>query len=242
MCTLNRPEALNALCEAAIAELLKHLKAFDKNPAIRAIVLTGGPKVFAAGADIKEMAGRSATQMKRQDMLAAWDGLAKISKPLVAAVNGFALGGGNELAMVCDLIVAGEDAVFGQPEILLGVMPGAGGTQRLVRAVGRARALELLWTGKRLSARQALEWGLVNAVVPAPLVLDEALRIAREIAAQPPLAVRAIKASVTAGLDTKLLKGLRQERRRFYALFDTQDQKEGMAAFMEKRRPRFTGI
>jgi len=241
VCTLNRPEVLNALSEAVIVDLLALLRGWDRDRAVRAVVLTGGPRVFAAGADIKEMAPLSAAEIKRKDLLYSWRDFAKVSKPLIAAVNGWALGGGCELAMACDLIVAAEDAVFGQPEILLGVMPGAGGTQRLPRLIGRSRALELLWTGRRLDARTAMDWGLVHKVVPPSLVLDEAMRLARGIAEQAPEAARAIKASVDAGLDTSLLEGLAQERQKFYALFDTQDQKEGMAAFLEKRKPHFTG-
>jgi len=239
--TLNRPQILNALSSGVMTQLIKGLEDADRDPQIRVLILTGGPKVFAAGADIKEMAGMSAAQMVKRDMLKIWFRLAKISKPLIAAVNGFALGGGCELAMACDMIVAADDAVFGQPEILIGVMPGAGGTQRLVRLIGKSRALEFLWTGRRLNARTALEWGLVNAVVPAPLVLEEALRIAQEIAKNAPVAVRQIKTSVYAGLDMELIDGLAQERKRFYSLFDTQDQKEGMAAFLEKRKPTFHG-
>lgn len=238
---IDRPDALNALSEAIVDELLAELASLDKDDGVRAIVITGGPRVFVAGADIKEMADATAAQMRKGDFLAAWDGFAAISKPLIAAVNGFALGGGNELAMNCDLIVAAEDASFGQPEILLGVMPGAGGTQRLARLIGPKRALQYLWTGDRLSARQALEYGLVNAVVPGPLVLEEAVRLAEKIAQQAPIAVRQIKESVYAGLDKTLLDGIVQERKRFYALFDTKDQKEGMRAFIEKRKPAFQG-
>ncbi len=241
LCTIDRPEALNALSPELVLELLRALEAFDRDPSVRVLVLTGGPKVFVAGADIKEMAGYGAHEISQRDPLAVWDRFGQLASPVIAAVNGFALGGGCELAMACDLIVAAEDAVFAQPEILLGVMPGAGGTQRLTRALGKARAMELLLTGKRLQARQALAAGLINAVVPPSLVLEEALRLAGEIAAMPPLAARQIKASVRAALDLELEEGLRQERRRFYSLFDTQDQKEGMAAFVEKRKPAFQG-
>lgn len=237
--TLNRPKALNALSEELILRLLERLEGFDRDPQIRAMVVTGGRRVFAAGADIREMASATAEAMASKDSLARWDRFAKISKPLLAAVNGYALGGGCELAMACDLIIAGEDAVFGQPEIQLGIMPGAGATQRLLEAVGKSRALEMLWTGKRLSAAQALAWGLVNRVVPADRVVEEALRLAREVAAMPPASAREIKASVHAGLELGLAEGLRQERRRFYSLFGTPDQKEGMAAFLEKRKPSF---
>ncbi|MBI4347908.1 MAG: enoyl-CoA hydratase/isomerase family protein [Elusimicrobia bacterium] len=239
--TIHRPEALNALSDELIAELLQKLEAADKDDAVRVHVLTGGPKVFAAGADIKGMAQATAAEMARKDPLGQWDRFSKLAKPLIAAVNGFALGGGCELAMNADLLIAGEDAVFGQPEILIGVMPGAGGTVRLPRLVGRLRAMELLLTGRRLPARQALEWGLVNAVVPPGQALEEALRLASEIAAQPAEAVRQVKAAVRGNLDKPVLEALANERERFYSLFDTADQKEGMAAFVEKRKPKFTG-
>ena len=239
--TLNRPQALNALSSTIIVDLLEKLESADREPGVRALVLTGGTKVFAAGADIKEMADLSAAEMNKRDILKPWDRFMRLSKPLIAAVNGFALGGGCELAMACDLIVAGEEAQFGQPEILIGVMPGAGGTQRLARLIGKSRALELLWTGKRLDARTALDWGLVHSVVPGSLVIEEAVRLAHAIAEKPAVAVREIKASVYGGLDLPIEEGLLQERRRFYALFDTEDQKEGMAAFVEKRKPSFKG-
>ncbi|MBI4424830.1 MAG: enoyl-CoA hydratase/isomerase family protein [Elusimicrobia bacterium] len=239
--TLHRPEALNALSDELVSELLEKLEAADADDSVRVLVLTGGAKVFAAGADIKGMAQATAAQIRSRDPLAQWDRLGRLAKPLVGAINGFALGGGCELAMNCDLLVAGEDAVFGQPEILIGVMPGAGGTQRLPRKIGRTRAMELLLTGRRLTAQRALDWGLVNAVVPPGQTLEEALRLAQEIAALPPLASRQIKAAVREGLDLPLEDSLRRERDRFYSLFDTADQKEGMAAFLEKRKPQFAG-
>lgn len=239
--TIHRPEALNALSDELIGRLLEKLEAADRDDVVRVHVLTGGPKVFAAGADIKGMAQASAAEMSREDPLGQWDRFSRLEKPLIAAVNGFALGGGCELAMNADLLVAGEDAVFGQPEILIGVMPGAGGTVRLPRLVGRLRALELLLTGRRLPAREALEWGLVNAVVPAGQALEEALRLAQEIASRPALAVRRIKAAVREQRDLPVAEALKRERSRFYGLFDTADQKEGMAAFIEKRAPKFTG-
>lgn len=239
--TLQRPEALNALSDELVSELLDKLEAADRDDAVRVHVLTGGTKVFAAGADIKGMAQASAAEMNRRDPLAPWDRFGRLAKPLIAAVNGFALGGGNELAMNADLIVAGEDAVFGQPEILIGVMPGAGGTVRLPRLVGRLRAMEALLTGRRLVAREALDWGLVNAVVPAGQALPEALRLAELVASRPAEAVRQIKAAVREGLDSPVPDALKRERERFYSLFDTQDQKEGMAAFLEKRKPKFAG-
>ena len=239
--TLNRPQALNALSDELIAELIARLDAAEKDDAVRVHVLTGGPKVFAAGADIKGMAGSTAAEMRSRDPIGSWDRFGRLAKPLIAAVNGFALGGACELAMNADIILAAEDAVFGQPEILIGVMPAGGATQRLPRLVGRTRAMELLLTGRRFTARQALDWGLVNAVVPPGQVLEEALRLAEEIAAKPAVAVRAIKAAVREGLDLPLPDGLKLERSMFYDLFDTADQKEGMAAFLEKRRPSFTG-
>lgn len=239
--TLHRPEALNALSDELIAELAAAMEAADADDEVRVHVLTGGPKVFAAGADIKGMAKATAAELSSKDPLARWDRIGRSPKPLIAAVNGFALGGGCELAMKADILIAGEDAVFGQPEILIGVMPGAGGTVRLPRLVGRTRALELLLTGRRLPAKEALAWGLVNAVVPAAQALPEALRLAEKIAAQPAAAARSIKAAVSEGLDLPAPRAHERERERFYALFDTEDQKEGMRAFAEKRKPRFQG-
>lgn len=238
---LNRPQVLNALSDALMERLVSALERWDRDPAARVFVLTGGEKVFAAGADIAELSGASAASLASADRLAKWARLRGVAKPVVAAVAGYALGGGCELALACDLIVAAEDAVFGQPELALGVMPGAGGTQRLTRALGRYRALDICAAGRRFTGREARDWGLVCRTAPAPLVVEEALRLAQELAAQAPLALRAIKRAVHAAEDLELEAGLRQERQLFYGLFDTEDQKEGMKAFLEKRKPVFKG-
>jgi enoyl-CoA hydratase len=240
--TLDRPEVLNALNFALIEQLTDALEALDRDPACRVIVLTGaGERAFAAGADIPELARQSPTSLTLDDHFHRWERLKRIRKPIIAAVRGFALGGGCELAMTCDLIVAGEDAQFGQPEIKLGVMPGAGGTQRLTRAIGKAKAMELILTGRNLSAREAEAHGLVSSVVPAEATLPAALDLAARIAAMPPVAVIAAKAAVNRAEELPLEAGLEFERRSFYLLFDTDDQKEGMAAFGEKRAPRWRG-
>jgi enoyl-CoA hydratase len=238
---LHRPDVLNALSDSLVETLVTELEKLDRDPEVRCFVLTGGDKVFAAGADIKGMADAGVAEMMGSDRLAKWERLRKIQKPIVAAVCGFALGGGLELAMSCDLLVAAEDAVFGQPEILLGVIPGAGGTQRLTRAIGRTRAMEFILTGKRFSAAEGLAWGLVNRVVPRELAVEEAVKLAVEIASKAPLAVRLAKEAVNRALDADLETGLLHERRLFYLLFGTEDQKEGMRAFLEKRPAKFTG-
>jgi enoyl-CoA hydratase len=240
--TLDRPEVLNALDYETLRQLVEALEALDANEAVRAIVITGaGERAFAAGADIKEMAGATPVSLTIANSFARWERLRRIRKPLVAAVRGFALGGGCELAMACDLIVAGEDAVFGQPEIRIGIMPGAGGTQRLTRAVGKAKAMEMILTGAQLSATEAAERGLVSRVVAREQALPEALALAAEIAAQPPLAVIAAKEAVNRAFDLSLEAGLEFERRNFFLLFASEDQKEGMAAFVEKRRAAWKG-
>jgi enoyl-CoA hydratase len=240
--TLDRPEAHNALSFALVAELGNLLAVLDEDPACRAIVITGaGEKAFAAGADIRELAGRTPHELKDENPFGAIDGIGHLRTPVIAAVRGWALGGGCELAMACDMIVAGDNAQFGQPEIRIGVIPGAGGTQRLARAIGKARAMELILTGRRFGAREAEAWGLVSMVVPAAETVDRALELAGKIAALPPLAVAAAKASVVASQEHPLDQGLRYERQRFEALFDTEDQAEGMIAFLEKREPRWTG-
>ncbi len=238
---LNRPQQLNALNLAVMDDLVAALDALEADDAIRVVVLTGDARAFAAGADIGDMAEAGATEMLRRDQFAKWDRIRRFKKPLIAAVSGFALGGGCELAMLCDLIMASESAQFGQPEIKLGVMPGAGGTQRLTRAVGKARAMELVLTGRPLRADEALAAGLVNRVVPVELYLDEAQTLAREIAQMPPVAVRLAKEAVLKSFETPLSEGLEFERKNFYLLFATADQKEGMAAFLEKRPPQFQG-
>ena len=240
--TIDRPEALNALDAAVLAALAAALQELDADPGCRAVVVTGsGTRAFAAGADIKAMAPATPETIGPVGGFEHWATMAAIGLPIIAAVRGFALGGGFELAMLCDLLVAGDDAVFGQPEIKLGVMPGAGGTQRLTRAIGRARAMELILTGRTIDAREADRLGLVSLFVPAEETLDRALELAGRIAAMPPLAIRAAKASVNAAAERPLSEGLAAEQAAFFGLFATADQKEGMAAFVEKRSPRWTG-
>lgn len=238
---LNRPEALNALNGELMRELVAALRAFDDNPGIGAMVITGSDRAFAAGADIKEMASRTAVEMLHSDMIGTWDAVAAMKKPVIAAVSGYALGGGAELALMCDMIVASETAVFGQPEINLGVIPGAGGTQRLARTIGKALAMEMVLNDRRLSAEEALQRGLVNYVYPVETYLDEALRLANEIAARAPVAVRLAKEAVNKAFELPLAEGLAFERRNFYFLFATSDQKEGMDAFIGKRKPEWKG-
>jgi enoyl-CoA hydratase len=238
---LNRPDALNALSPDLMKELVDALEAFNQDDSIGAIVLTGGEKVFAAGADIKRMAEASAVDMLLMDQLARWDRIRKLHKPVIAAINGFALGGGCELAMMCDIIVAGENAKFGQPEINIGVIPGAGGTQRLTRAVGKAKAMELILTGRQFSAQEAYEMGLISKVVPPEVTIDEAKTLAKTIAEKPPIAVRLAKDAILKSFDTTIEGGLDYERKLFYLLFASADQKEGMRAFMEKRSPVWQG-
>jgi len=240
--TLDRREALNALSSGLLAELDAKLAALDADPDCRAIVITGaGERAFAAGADVRELSAETPDTLHASDPFAAVDRVATLATPTIAAVRGFALGGGCELAMACDMLIAGDDAKFGQPEILIGVIPGAGGTQRLARAIGKARAMELVLTGRRIDAAEADRLGLVTRVVPAAETVATALELAATIAAMPPLAVRAAKAAVRAGQDLALADGLRYERDRFEALFATDDQREGMAAFLEKRRATWTG-
>ena len=238
---LHRPEVLNALSSGLIDELIAALQAFDADDAIRCLVLTGSDRAFAAGADIKEMAEASTIDMLQRDNLARWERIRNIKKPIIAAVSGFALGGGNELAMSCDMIIASETAMFGQPEINIGVMPGAGGTQRLTRAIGKARAMELILTGRQMTAREAEQAGLVTRVVPREAYLEEAIRLAHEIATKAPLAVRLAKAAVNKAYELPLREGLEAERNAFYALFSSADQKEGMRAFVEKRKATYQG-
>lgn len=238
---LNRPDVLNALNIKLMEELVDALETLDKDTAVRAIIITGNEKAFAAGADIKEMSDASAVEMLIHDQFARWDRIRKIKKPLIAAVSGFALGGGCELAMACDIIIASETAKFGQSEINIGVMPGAGGTQRLTRAVGKAKAMEMVLTGKMISAEEAMKWGLVNKVVPMEYYLEEAKAVAREIASKPPIAVRLAKESILKAFDTTIEAGLEYERKNFYLLFASEDQKEGMKAFVEKRKAEWKG-
>ena len=240
--TLDRPEALNALSFDLLDELADTMEALDADPACRAIVITGaGSRAFAAGADIRELASETYASLHDGRRFEAWDRLAAVGLPMIAAVRGVALGGGCELAMLCDMIVAAEDATFGQPEIRIGVMPGAGGTQRLTRAIGKARAMEMVLTGASIDAQAAASYGLVTRVVPAGATVDAALELAARIAALPPLAVRAAKAAILAAHENGLRAGLEGEREAFFRLFDTQDQAEGMAAFTQKRTPTWSG-
>ena len=236
---LNRPQALNALNAALIAELGQALSQFDGDQKIGAIVITGSEKAFAAGADIKEMASKSFLEAYLGDFLASWDKVASQRKPVIAAVAGFALGGGCELALMCDFIIAAETAKFGQPEIQLGVMPGAGGTQRLTRAIGKSKAMDMVLTARMMDAAEAERSGLVSRVVPTEKLLDEALGTAKKIASfSQPIAMMA-KESVNRAFETTLAEGIRFERRLFHAMFASEDQKEGMAAFIDKRKPSF---
>jgi enoyl-CoA hydratase len=240
--TIDRQEALNALSFDLLDELADELDRLDADERCRAIVITGaGTKAFAAGADIKELAVQTPITLTNENRFAVWDRISSVRTPMIAAVRGVALGGGCELAMSCDMIVAGDDAKFGQPEIKLGVMPGAGGTQRLTRAIGKARAMELILTGRTMSAAEADAMGLLTKVVPADSTLDEALALAARVAAQPPVAVRAAKQAILRAHELALSAGLDFERRAFFLLFASDDQTEGMAAFSEKRPPDWTG-
>ncbi len=239
--TLNRPQALNALSYGLVKDLSLAVQAFERDAEVRVIIITGGEKVFAAGADIKEMAERGPFDERIQERLAYRDQINRASKPMIAAVNGFALGGGCELAMSCDIIVASESARFGQPEVNLGIIPGSGGTQRLSRVLGKYRTMELILTGDMLSAAEAERLGLVNRVVPAELCLEEAKNIARKIAQKPSLATKAAKEAVLKAANSSLYEGLEFERKSFYLLFASEDRTEGMKAFLEKRKPEFKG-
>jgi len=234
---LNRPESLNALNNQLMSELASCLEMLDGDSSVRCIVITGSEKSFAAGADIKEMADAGTIEMLNRDGFRFWERIRRIKKPIIAAVGGFALGGGCELAMTCDMVVASETAKFGQPEINLGVMPGAGGTQRLARTIGKYRAMEMVLTGQTIGAEEAYRRGLVNRLVPVELLLEEAENLAREIASRPPDAVRLAKESVLNSFELPLSEGLAVERKNFYMLFSGEDQKEGMKAFVEKRKP-----
>jgi enoyl-CoA hydratase len=236
---LNRPQVLNALSPALIEDLNAALEAFEADPAIGAIVLTGSEKAFAAGADIKEMQDKTFADAFLGDFIGRWENLTRLRKPVIAAVAGFALGGGCEIAMMCDFILAADTAKFGQPEIKLGVIPGAGGTQRLTRAVGKSKAMEMILTGRMMDATEAERSGLVSRVVPAASLIEEALKVAAAIAALSRPAVYAAKESVNRAYETTLAEGIRFERRIFHSLFATEDQKEGMKAFAEKRAAKF---
>ncbi len=238
---LNNPKALNALTPELMRELTDQLAAWDADDQVRVIVITGNEKAFAAGADIRTMATASAVDMLLSAYIDLFDRIDRVRKPIIAAVSGWALGGGFELAMACDMIVASETAVFGQPEINLGIIPGAGGTQRLTRTVGKYLAMEMVLNDRRLTAEEAARFGLVNRVVPKEEYLDAALDLARQIARRAPIAVRLGKEAVKFALESTLQAGLQHERRLFYLLFATEDQKEGMQAFLEKRKPQWKG-
>jgi enoyl-CoA hydratase len=238
---LNRPKQLNALNAEVMDRLCATLEELDRDDEVRVIVVTGNERAFAAGADIGEMAGASPIDMLRGNRIGQWDRIRRIGKPVIAAVNGWCLGGGCELAMTLDLIVAGEGAKFGQPEINIGVIPGAGGTQRLARAIGKSRAMEMILTGEPMDAAEAGRRGLVARVVPDELVVEDALTLAAAIAEKSPIALRLAKEAVNAAYEMGLTEALAHERRLFYLLFASEDQKEGMAAFLEKRKPDFQG-
>lgn len=238
---INRPKEMNALNPALMADLRDTLQLMDKNDHVRVIVITGNERAFAAGADIKEMAEKSALEMQAADQFNTWDQIRRTKKPLIAAVSGFCLGGGCELAMTCDMIVASETARFGQPEIKLGVMPGAGGTQRLTRAIGKPKAMEMVLTGKLITAEEALALKLINKVTPLEMYLREAVALAQEIATMSPIAAQLAKEAVNRTFETHLDEGLQFERKNFYLCFASADQKEGMRAFIEKRKPEFRG-
>ena len=238
---LNRPQARNALNHQLLTELMQALEAFDADAAIGAMVVTGDERAFAAGADIREMAEASAVEMLLRDQISLFDRIMRLHKPVIAAVSGWCLGGGCELMLSCDMAIAAETARFGQPEITIGVIPGAGGTQRLTRAVGKAVAMEMILNNRTLTAEEALHYGMVNRVVPAERCLEEALALAGEIANRAPLAVRLGKEAINNAFESPLSQGLAAERRAFYSLFASADQKEGMQAFLAKRPAEWKG-
>jgi enoyl-CoA hydratase len=239
--TLNRPKQLNALSGPLMEEVVAALEEFERDDGVRAIILTGGPSVFAAGADLKEFAVQSAVGMLSNSRIGLWDRIKAIGKPIIAAVSGYALGGGCELAMQCDIIIASETARFGQPEINVGLMPGAGGTQRLTRTLGKFKAMEMVLTGAHIDAWEAERRGLANRVVPPELLLDEAKRLGYELAEKPPISLRLAKECVVKAFETTLAEGIDYERKLFYFLFASEDTKEGINAFVEKRKPEYKG-
>merc|ERR1719373_891613 len=240
--TLNRPKALNALCAGLMDELIRALNEFDNDPKIGAIVVTGSEKAFAAGADIKEMQNRDFQINYKENFLDWWNNITLVRKPILAAVNGYALGGGCEVAMMCDIIYAGDKAKFGQPEITIGTIPGAGGTQRLTRAIGKSRAMEMNLTGVPITAQEASSYGLVSKVFPAESLLEEAVKTADKIASHSKIIVQICKESTNAAYELSLKEGMRFEKRMFQSTFATNDRKEGMTAFVEKRKPNWTDI
>ena len=238
---LNRPSVLNALNFELMAELVKALEALDDDDTVNVIIITGGEKAFAAGADLKEMSQATPVDLIISRRFELWDRIRKTAKPIIAAVSGYCLGGGNELAMNCDIIIASENAVFGQPEVNVGIMPGAGGTQRLTKTVGKMKAMEMILTGRTISAEEAHRSGLVSKVVPVKSLMAETKKMANEIASKPPISIRTAKQAILRATDTTLEVGVEYERRLFYTLFATEDAREGMRAFLEKRKPVFKG-
>ena len=238
---LNRPKQLNALNRKLIREIITAMEHFDQNNHVISILITGKGRAFSAGADIDEMASNAPMQLELLNQFADWDRLTLIKKPIIGAVKGFVFGGGFELALCCDILIAANGTQFSFPEVNLGVMPGAGGTQRLTKIVGRAKALEWIWTGDRIPVDIALAYGIVNRIVSEELLMEEALKFAKRLAKQPPLSLRLIKDSVNKAVDYSLYEGMQYERKNFYLLFSSQDQKEGMQAFIEKRKPNFKG-
>jgi enoyl-CoA hydratase len=238
---LNRSNVLNALNRKMVTEIVIAMEAFDRSNDVRVIVLKGKGRAFAAGADIDEMVNDDSITLELLNQFAEWDRLSLVKKPIIGAVHGFALGGGFELALSCDILFASETAQFGFPEVNIGVMPGAGGTQRLTKLIGKTRALEWLWTGERIQAKKAYEYGIVNRVVAPELLFEETMKFARKLASQPPMSLRLIKEAVQKAIDYPLYEGMQFERKNFYLLFSTEDQKEGMKAFLEKRKPNFQG-
>lgn len=238
---LNRPSVLNALSFGLMSELVSGLEELDKDESVRVIILTGSGRAFAAGADLHEMSQATPVDLMLGRRFELWDRIRKISKPMIAAVDGYCLGGGNELAMSCDVIIASETATFGQPEVNVGIIPGAGGTQRLTRTVGKYKAMEMILTGRSISAEEAYRVGLVNRVVPSESLMEEAKKLASDIASKPPISIRSAKEAILKAQDTSLEVGLEFERKAFYMLFATEDGKEGMRAFLEKRKPNFKG-
>lgn len=238
---LNRPRQLNSLNRKMISEIVVAMEAFDRNDNVRVIVLTGKGRAFSAGADIDEMTDDDPIRLELMNQFAEWDRLALIKKPIIGAVKGYVFGGGFELALCCDVLISASGTEFSFPEVGLGVMPGAGGTQRLTKLVGRTKSLEWLWTGERISADSALKHGVINRIVAPELLMEETMKFAGKLAKQPPLSLRLIKDSVNKAVDSSLYEGMQYERKNFYLLFATQDQKEGMNAFIEKRKPDYQG-
>jgi enoyl-CoA hydratase len=238
---LNRPKILNAINRPMVSEIVEAFEEFDRNDNVKVIILSGKGRAFAAGADIDEMSEDGAIDLELLNQFTEWDRLAWIKKPIIGAVQGFALGGGFELALCCDMLFAAEDASFGFPEVNLGVMPGAGGTQRLTKLIGKSRAMEWLLSGDRFTAAQALEWGVINRAIAPELLMEETEKFAKKLASKPPLSIRLIKESVHKAVDYSLYEGMQYERKNFYLLFASEDQKEGMKAFVEKRKPHFKG-